>query len=367
MRTNPFGPPPLASALALALLFLGGAAVCAEEEEEPSAETIAADQAAFDDLGKHFLKALAAGDREAFAKEVLVTTDDMKGIFEKLPEAQREQIPADRQPGSEAFDEMLKPQLEKAAATFDALTEFAKENKIDLSGPLELASVEHDNVQMQGNFATCDVITVKFTTKAGGDEPFAVALRECGLVDRGWVSHGGAGWQDFPEGVLDEEARKALLVEQARNSGQPLPAGLPAPDITFIRLSDGEPETLADFRGKVVVLDFWASWCGPCQEPMSKMQTYAEKNPEWGDRVALIALSIDDTKDKAVSHLEDKGWDKSHNVWAGEGGFQSAPPAAYAIRGIPTVYIIDQKGVIHKSGHPGTMDIPEIVSALLEE
>ncbi len=358
----------IGSSLALVLLLsFSPSPVHAEDTPDAPAERAAAGQAAFDDLGKRILAALAADDREMFAKTVLVNLEDVNGIFEKLPEAKREQIPADRRPGSEAFDTMMKGQLEKAAATFDALTAFAKEHKIDLSGPLHLAAVEHEPINMQGDFATSDLITVKFKTAASGDMPFAIALRECGLTHRGWVSHGGAGWQDFPDGLLDEEARRALLVQQALNEGRPLPSGVPAPEITFFRISDGEEETLSQFRGKVVVLDFWASWCGPCQEPMARMQTYAAKNPAWGDKVALIALSIDDTKEKAAEHLKEKGWDKSHNVWAGEGGFGAAPPAAYAVRGIPAVYLIDQEGNIHKSGHPSSMDIPELVTALLKE
>ena len=81
--------------------------------------------------------------------------------------------------------------------------------------------------------------------------------------------------------------------------------------------------------------------------------------------IALIALSIDDTRKMAKAHLKKNGWDKSVNMWAGEGAWQSEPVKAFGVRGIPRVFVIDAAGVLAETGHPGNMDIPEIVSGLL--
>jgi thiol-disulfide isomerase/thioredoxin len=133
-----------------------------------------------------------------------------------------------------------------------------------------------------------------------------------------------------------------------------LPKGSKAPDIQMVALSNGKPERLSDYEGKIVLLEFWATWCGPCQIKMAELQGYAGKYPAWKDKVVLITASVDDNQDAAIKYLKTKGWNQTHDVWVKTDALK-----AYRIEGIPAAYVIDRQGRI-VAANPE--DLPEIVN-----
>jgi thiol-disulfide isomerase/thioredoxin len=118
----------------------------------------------------------------------------------------------------------------------------------------------------------------------------------------------------------------------------------PAPDFTVQKFDGGEVK-LSDYRGKVVVLDFWASWCGPCKESMPHNQEVATRYRE--QDVVIFAVCVWDKREKADSWLEENRARYSDLHWAfdplGRGDGNPAK-TLYDVNGIPCQFVIDREG-----------------------
>jgi cytochrome c biogenesis protein CcmG/thiol:disulfide interchange protein DsbE len=116
--------------------------------------------------------------------------------------------------------------------------------------------------------------------------------------------------------------------------------GTPAAPAFALERLDGKGElALESLRGKVVVLNFWASWCGPCRDEMPLLQQGSER---WRDRdVVFVGIDIDDLRSDARSFLERFGVTYV-NVYDGK----SSTVGRYGVTGVPETYFIDAAGKI---------------------
>lgn len=117
-----------------------------------------------------------------------------------------------------------------------------------------------------------------------------------------------------------------------------------APDFSLTDLN-GNTVKLSDYRGKVVILNFWASWCPPCVAEMPDFDKVNRKLAESDDAV-ILAVNLTDgqreTEEKARKFIKDKGY--SLNVLLDKKGSASDD---YMIYSIPTTYIINRDGTLY--------------------
>lgn len=135
-----------------------------------------------------------------------------------------------------------------------------------------------------------------------------------------------------PEPELAKKA--ASLIHVVRSWREPL-------ELKFKGL-DGAPVDLAALRGKVVLLDFWATWCPPCRDEMPSVVAAYGRLRERG--FEIIGISLDDDKGKLRDYLKAQGatWPQHFDG----GGWQNSVAQRFGISSVPTMWLVDQQGRI---------------------
>ncbi|MDF2615150.1 MAG: stoA [Clostridia bacterium] len=143
--------------------------------------------------------------------------------------------------------------------------------------------------------------------------------------------------KDFP--AADQATSDKAEKPKQNAEGKPL-----VPNFT-LENEKGEEVSLSDYSGKVVILNFWASWCPPCKGEMPEFQKINDELEASND-VVLLTINLTDgqreTKEKAMSFLQENKYDFT-TLFDTEG----IASGIFGIQSIPTTIIIDKEGYLH--------------------
>lgn len=181
-------------------------------------------------------------------------------------------------------------------------------------------------------------------------------------LNHGNFANGQAAYEQFKASSNSQEY-KAMLAGVYEKASRVAP-GQPAPSFTLTSI-EGEEVSLEDFKGKVVYLDFWASWCGPCMRevPFAKE---LKKRFEGENDLVFLYVSVDEDEEawrRTVAQQEIQG------VHVNVKGMRHDIAQLYNVQGVPSFFIIDRNGMIHNNNpsRPSGNTIDQELREVLDE
>lgn len=170
-----------------------------------------------------------------------------------------------------------------------------------------------------------------------------------------WTAKAEEHLKTFPDEPMNQsvEGKLTSLKATAELRTKPL-------DLKFTAV-DGSEVDMAKLRGKVVLIDYWATWCGPCvAELPNVLKAYEELHPQGFE---IIGISLDQDKAKLESFVKERGmtWPQ---YFDGQ-GWGNALSTRYGIRSIPAMWLVDKKGMVVSTN--ARNGLTEAVKKLLAE
>lgn len=170
-----------------------------------------------------------------------------------------------------------------------------------------------------------------------------------GLAVTGILTAGGLGWlaYNWQHGVTFGEERRPVL-------------NRPAPELAFRRVDDDREARLSDYRGKVVLLNLWATWCPPCLEELPELNRFQETYAEEG----VVVLTVSDERRETILPFEREEMDLRTISGYLPPGRTWPYPYDRVTDSRPTTFVIDREGIIRDTW-PGAESFDAFERAVL--
>lgn len=137
-----------------------------------------------------------------------------------------------------------------------------------------------------------------------------------------------------------------------------MPPGAPAPNFSLPDRS-GRTFSLSNFRGRPLLIDFWATWCGPCRETMPEVQRLHQK---YGNQLQVVGINIEGNSQDVLSYLDEGGY--TFPVLFDSGNWDSIVATNYGVSSIPRTFLIDRNSRVLYDGHPQGLTEEQIQAAI---
>jgi peroxiredoxin len=158
--------------------------------------------------------------------------------------------------------------------------------------------------------------------------------------------------RDLPNTDLGKKSAEILASLEKQKKSQALQDSL-KPGVAFPDFQekdlDGKPLSLSRYKGKIVLVDFWATWCGPC---VNELPTVIEAYKKYHDKgFEIVGISLDRKEDALKKFIQEK--EMTWRQYFDGKGWQSKLAEKYGINSIPATYLLDREGKIIAKGLRG--------------